>query len=340
MPNSTPRDQVITTLQHREPELMPYAVPMEKEIIEGINTAMGGTKWFESLINFFHGTVFPLPNRKVFEDGRYVDAYGSLWQPGSAMHLLEPVMKDTDLDTFEWPDIETLWAEKKAEREQCIGENQERYRTAHISFGLFERGWALRGFAEVLMDMAADKTFAHELFDAIMEHQMRMVAHLLELDVDAMFFSDDWGFQRGLIMGPDLWREYIKPRKRKMIEHVHAAGKKAMMHCCGTVMEIMPEIVEIKLDCLQSLQPEAMDVFELKRRFGKDIALYGGGPSQSTIPFGTPDEIRACFRRLREELGKGGGYICGSAKAIMTDTSIENAIATVEGICGHELPPG
>ncbi len=335
-----PRNCVIQALNHQEPELLPYAVDIEANIRDAVDREMGGTRWRDSLVNFFHGTGFPLPNRGTRADGRYVDAYGTLWEPGNIMHLLEPAMPQPTLKGLQWPDVDALWEQHHENMANTLAEQPDRYRTAGISFGLFERSWTLRGFTGILMDMAAEPAFCEDLFEAIMQHQMKMAAYLLTLDIDAIFFSDDWGQQDGLIMGPEHWRRYVKPRKAKMIEQVHRAGKTAIMHCCGSVADVMPEIVEIGLDCLQSLQPEAMDVFELKRLYGRDIALWGGGPSQSIIPFGTPDEIRASFARLRTEMAAGGGYICAGAKPIMDGTPLPNAIATAEGIIGHALQPG
>jgi len=335
-----PRTCVVQALDHEEPELLPYSFAIDEQVRDGIDREMGGTRWRDSLIYFHHGVGFPLPNRRTQPDGKYVDAYGSAWEQGNIMHLLEPALPEPTLKGFTWPDVDALWAQHHEQLAQSLAARPQRYRTAGLSFGLFERSWTLRGFTGVLMDMAAEPAFCEELFDAIMDHQMRIVSYLLTLDIDAIWFSDDWGQQRGLIMGPDHWRRYIKPRKARMIAQVHQAGKKAILHCCGSVTEIMPDIIAIGLDCLQSLQPEAMDVFALKHLYGRDIALWGGGPSQSLIPFGTPGRIREHFRRLRDELSAGGGYICGPAKAIMTDTSVPNAIATIEGIIGHALQRG
>ena len=335
-----PRECVIKALNHEKPELLPYVFSLEENINNAVDKEMRGTHWRDSIVNFFHNVRFPLPNRETGEDGKYVDAYGTAWESGNISRLLQPAIAKPSLRDLEWPDVDALWEHHHEELAKDLFEYPDRYRTAGISWGLFERSWTLRGFNNILMDMIAEPGFCEDLFEAIMNHQMKMTEYLLTLDIDAIFYSDDWGQQTGLIMGPDLWRRYLKPRKAKMIEQVHKAGKKTIMHCCGSVTEIMPEIIEIGLDCLESLQPEAMDVFELKRLYGKEIALWGGGPSQSLIHFGTPKEIRDRFQRLRAEMGIGGGYICAPAKSILDGTPVANAIATIEGIIGHDLERG
>ena len=143
-------------------------------------------------------------------------------------------------------------------------------------------------------------------------------------------FSDDWGDQRGVILGPARWRRYIKPYQAKLYEKVHRAGKFTLSHCCGNIRDILPDVIEIGLDVLQSVQPEAMDPYVLKREYGKDITFWGGLGSQRLVPFGTPDEIREEVKRLCDAMGRDGGYILGPAKSMQPETPTENAAAVVE----------
>ena len=96
----------------------------------------------------------------------------------------------------------------------------------------------------------------------------------------------------------------------------------------------MPDIIEIGMDVLESVQPEAagMNPYELKKKWGDKIAFWGGLGSQSTIPLGTPDEIRQEIRRLRSEMSRGGGYILAPAKPLQPGTPTENAVAILETI--------
>jgi uroporphyrinogen decarboxylase len=144
--------------------------------------------------------------------------------------------------------------------------------------------------------------------------------------------GDDWGDQRGVMIGPERWRRFYKPRYARIFKAVHAQGKIAIMHCCGSVADIMGDLVEIGLDVLESVQPEAarMDPYVLKRAWGDKITFWGCLGSQSTIPFSTPAQIRQEIRRLRCEMGRGGGFILAPAKALRPETPTENAIAVVE----------
>jgi len=138
--------------------------------------------------------------------------------------------------------------------------------------------------------------------------------------------------QRGVMIGPERWRTFYKPRYTRIFDAIHAQGKVAIMHCCGSVAEIMDDIVDTGLDVLESVQPEAagMSPYALKKGWGDNITFWGCLGSQSTIPFGTSDELRDEIRRLRREMGKGGGYVLAPAKPLRTETPIENAVAVVE----------
>jgi uroporphyrinogen decarboxylase len=180
------------------------------------------------------------------------------------------------------------------------------------------------------MDSILNESFYEELLDRILEMQLALVGKLCELPVDGIFLGDDWGDQRGVILGPDRWRRLIKPRTKKLYERVHSAGKPVFTHCCGNAFDIIPDMIDMGLDGLESLQPEAMDVYEIKRRYGRNLRLWGGLGTQQLLPFGSPEEVRREIRRLAREMGKGGGYILAPAKPLMEDVPVANAVAVIE----------
>ena len=192
-----------------------------------------------------------------------------------------------------------------------------------------------------MADIATSPDFYEELIEHITDHQLAIVERLLELPVSGIMFSDDWGYQRGVLIGAERWRRLLKPHLARLYTQTHAAGKVVLNHCCGSIVEIIPDLIEIGLDVLESVQPEAanMNPYELKRQFGADLTFWGGLGSQSTIPFGTPESIRSETAKLRREMGKGGGYILSPAKALMLDTPTENAAALVEAFIETDAMP-
>lgn len=145
-----------------------------------------------------------------------------------------------------------------------------------------------------------------------------------------MMFGDDWGHQTGLIMGPKLWRQFIKPRIKQMYGLVKSKGKFVFIHSCGKVNEIFPDLIECGLDVFNPFQPEVMDVFEMKKKYGSSLSFYGGISTQRTLPYGTPAQVRDEVKRLLDVVGKNGGYIAAPAHDIPADAKPENIAAMIE----------
>jgi uroporphyrinogen decarboxylase len=280
----------------------------------------------------------PIPSIGLLVDieaGRYfTDLFGSTWRVDLRPHqLVEPALKEPSLDGLKLPEIDDCFDPDWGERvRQQVEEQKNHFLVAFFGFGLFERSWTLRGFENALMDVVAHPDFYDELIERLANHQMLILERLLELPVDGIMFSDDWGYQQGVLIGAERWRSIFKPRLARLYARTHGVGKYVLSHCCGSIVEILPDLVEIGLDVYESVQPEAKDnsPYELKRKFGDRLTFWGGLGSQSTIPFGTPDEIRAEVVRLCREMGRGGGYILSPAKDLQPETPTENAAALVE----------
>ena len=332
-----PRDLVIAQIRHRDTAVLPFTIDIEEEVALRLDAWYGSREWRGLVDNAI--VPVPTPDMAFGESepgtGLYTDRFGSVWRRDSKPYRLEqPALPEPMLRGFRFPTAAEIYTDAwKTGALRFAEAKRERYfLTAFFGFGLFERTWAMRGFENAMMDASGDPGFFEELLEAIVVHQLAIVRRLLELPLHAIFFTDDWSYQEGVILGAERWRRMVKPRLARLYAAVHESGRFAIGHCCGSVAEILPDLVEIGLDVYESVQPEARgnDPYLMKRRYGNDMAFWGGLGSQSTIPFGTPESIRVEIDRLCREMGRGGGFILAPSKGLMSGTPTENAAAVVE----------
>jgi len=331
----TPRDIVKAQIAHQETTVVPYTLSFEGDVAERLDAHYGGADWREKLIPYMVTVSAVETNpQDPIDDAHTRDGYGGIWRVDRRpWHLERPPLAAPSFDGYDFPKPESFFRPEQKEQGFRICEaNQDKFLVGGLGWGLFERSWNLRGFENALMDAIAEPDFYAEMLDRLTDLYLAFVEYTAELPIDAILFGDDWGDQRGVILGPERWRKFIKPRWARIYQAVHDAGKIAMSHSCGSVADILPDIIEIGLDVLESCQPEAagMNPYELKKAYGDQITFWGCLGSQSTIPWGTPDAIHAEVDRLRTEMGRGGGYILAPAKGLQPETSTENAAAVVE----------
>jgi uroporphyrinogen decarboxylase len=205
---------------------------------------------------------------------------------------------------------------------------------------IFESSWYMRGFERMLMDLAANPELAHAIFERVTEF---FVAHFTKAlaaakgQIDLVFTADDIGGQNGLLMSLPMWKEHLQPYHRRLNRVIHEFGAKVIYHSDGAVMEAVPGLIEMGIDVLQALQFDAkgMDPVALKRNYGDVLCFEGGVSVQRTLPFGTPEAVRAEVCRLIDVLGRGGGYILGPAHAIQAGTPPENIVALFDTAAAH-----
>jgi len=136
-----------------------------------------------------------------------------------------------------------------------------------------------------------------------------------------------------------MYREYFQPAERAMWQLVkhRAPHLKIMLHCCGGVRELLPGLIDAGLDAINPVQItcRGMDAAGLKRDFGKDITLWGGGcDTRDILPHGTPDQVQTHVREQIRILQPGGGFVFQQVHNIMADVPPENIVAMFEAVRG------
>ena len=327
---------------------MPFWLGFQDGIAKRMDEHFGDDSWRESIRDRYLVGCDPtgLLARTPLEDDptRATDCFGGIWRiDGPAHHLERPALAEGGPDDLRFPSPEQIRNPQRLEEcRQFIDTHRDRYLGATVwGLGLYETVWTLRGFENALADAAGDDGFYAALVDRVASFVESILDVALELPVDYVSFGDDLGDQNGVTIGPDRWRRYFKAHWARLCGKAQAAGKTVFLHSCGSVADLIPDLVEVGIDILDPVQPEprGMDPYALKKAYGDRITFHGGLGSQTTIPFGTPDGIRAEITRFCREMGHGGGYILKPAKAVRDETPLENALAVLEAFTNQKENP-
>jgi len=204
---------------------------------------------------------------------------------------------------------------------------------------LFEMGQFLYRNDNFLLLLAMDPEKIHRFLDHIVEiHLKKLESYLGTVGdyIDIIVFGDDLGMQSGPQISPEMYREFFKPRHRILWERAKSlADVKVMLHCCGGVRELLPDLIDAGLDAINPVQTSCrgMNVEELKAEYGKDLVFWGGGcDTQRVLPLGTPEDIQNHVRAQVKTLKQGGGFVFQQVHNILANVPPENIVAMFEAV--------
>ena len=266
-------------------------------------------------------------------DNKYLyDNFGTPWIKNTTgvMYTGHPI-KDKNLDSIEWPNPD------KPGIFDHLTDDLEQNRDDYYLVGLqhltvHERSYLLVGYENFMMYMATDPDFVGELMDRITDFHVGLAKRFVELGLDAVRTGDDFGTQLGMQVEPNLWRKLYKPRLARMWQVYKDAGITVMHHSCGCVEPVIGDMIEIGLEVLHPVQPLAMDVDELARKYGDKVTFHGGIDTQQLLPFGTPQQVKDAVKHCIHTLGANGRYVIAPSQEIMNDVPTANIIALIEAI--------
>ena len=329
----THRDWIRRVLAHEPDVPVPYNLSLSPPARRAVEEHLG-TDDVEACLDLpirMTGTrsVKPLyASPEVFGE-RVTDEFGVTWTTSEIDRgcPVGPPITEPDLSGYTFPDpasphrFEGLaeWCDHNAD---------------HFTFiwvgDLWERATFLCGMERLLLWLALEPAFVHELLHRIADGILATMAILFErFAFDGIAVSDDYGTQKAMLISPDAWRDLVKPELARILAAGQRAGRTTFLHSCGNVRPIVPDLLELGLDILHPIQPEAMDILELKREFGRDLSFCGGLGTQRLLVGGTPEDVRNEVRRLQRTMGEGGGYILEPGITLQADIPLANILALI-----------
>jgi len=340
-----PRERVLTALSHRQPDRTPCDFWAEDCTWNRLFAHVGHTdkdRLLDDLGVDVRHLDLPGPQERDLGGGLYENYWGeryvykqTAW--GKTREDSRGALADakslTDLEQFSWPthdlfDYSVLAA-------QC-----RRYEDHAIFYGfadVWQRPALVRGWEGMFVDMAEQPEWSHFLCRKFTDFYKEDYARAAEATggrIDLYLLISDLGSQSGPLISLGMFRRFVAPYLKEMVDCIHSLGGKAIYHSCGAIRAFIPDLIGLGVDLLDPIQPVNAEMApeRLKADFGDRLVFHGGIDMQHLLPHGSPDEVRAEVRRYCQALGRNGGYILGPAHLFQPDVPPENILAVYDAI--------
>jgi uroporphyrinogen decarboxylase len=265
--------------------------------------------------------------------GTTIDEHGVAMVPSGYFHFwgyvspLRNAQDISELENYPVPDINN-W-----DLSDLPGQVARRHAEGRIAGGwighMYEDSWQIRGYEQFLMDMVERPAWAECLLERLMQRNMQRAIAFARAGVDLVRCGDDVANQRAMMFSPDTWRRMMLSRWRQVWRAIREINPACQIwyHSDGNISAIVEDLIEAGVNILNPLQPEALDLTALHQRYGKQLTFDGCVGTQSTMPFGTPDDVRARVKELIACYGQEGGLILSPTHVLEPDVPLANVDA-------------
>ena len=275
-------------------------------------------------------------------ENAFISGLGVLEVPGSSYHFtsyISPLRNANTLkevESFPYPNVAGYTSEHmketvdKAHKDNCVA--------VCSIVHMYEESWQIRGYEQFLMDMIENPEICEYILDKIADRNLKKALAGAKAGVDILICGDDVANQRDLMFSPELWRKFMKPRWAKVYQAAREIKPDIQIwyHSDGNIESIIPELIEIGVTILNPVQPECMDPIAIKEQYGKQIVLDGTIGTQTTMPFGSVDEVRQVIKVRKEKLGYDGALILSPTHILEPEVPVDNVFAFIE-MCGGKI---
>jgi uroporphyrinogen decarboxylase len=352
-----PKERIIAAIKHQKPDRIPLDGYFRQDVWKKLEEHFGTTDAEEITENLGIDIRYPLmePSASFAEravpspwpipdigvgrenlgilrpNGWFEDEYGICRVPNATglywLYSLHPLAEAglEEIRKYEFPDL------GPGERYDGIRSDVLRWKNTYFTIvevrNIFKLSWELRGFERYMMDLILEPRLVETLADRALEHLIEQSKQFVRCGIDMLMITGDIAMQQSMMLSSRTWRKYFKPRLKTWLEEIRREQNiYFMFHSDGNMLDVIGDLVEIGFEAITPIQPECMDIAQIKRQFGSHVCLHGTISCQRTLPFGTTDEVASEVRQRIAICGQNGGLILSPSNTIQPDVPLENIL--------------
>jgi uroporphyrinogen decarboxylase len=347
----TSKERVQMAINHEEPDKVPLDSWIAPEVADRLVEILNvdnvedpfalrkklGNDLLYRIVGFCEGFSTIHDDSKKIGNNLYQDDFGIQWSYKSQDHggyceiTAHPLSDIKNYDTYRWPDPLVVSKEGLEENRALIQREGREYGIiGAVACSMLEGAWYLRGLENFLIDLASNRDFVNDLLDHTMKHSLILSKELVRMGVDILWWGDDFSMETGPLMHPDLFRKLLLPRYARAFEELRSIDRnvKIAFHCDGQVEWALDGLVEIGVDIINPLQPDVNDTAAVKRRYGKELSVWGNVDTRTVMSEGSVIDVIEEVKKTIGTLAPGGGHLlCSNHTIQATPRAVENTAA-------------
>ena len=329
-------ERVMTTMGLKQPDRVPIGeFVIDRKVIDGFG------KGYEDVIDFafgegldLAGTTIKFENVETFADGSFVDEWGCTYKPSGdyVSHPVKgPIATPEDLRNYRFPDP---YAQHRLGGLEKIVEKADGRLVVNFHCRVaFMWSVFLMGMDNLLMAMALQPDFIHELFTKMADVNIEVIRRAVRAGANTISLGDDYCANKGPMMSPDMFKEFIFPQLKRAVDAVHEEGAKCIKHCDGDIRPILDMMIEAGIDCINPLEPVAnMDVAKVIAQYGDRICIMGNIDCAELLCNLSTAEVEEAVKECIQKGASGGGLIVSSSNSIHSGVKPENYAAMIKAV--------
>ena len=329
-------DRVMIALERKRPDRVPIGeFVIDKKVLDGFD------KGYKDVVDFAFGegldlvgTVADFITVETFADGSYADEWGCIYRPSNdyvAHPVKGPIVTAEDFENYKFPD--PYAAHRLGNLEELVEKADGNLAINFHCRVAFMWSVYLMGMDNLLMAMVLQPDFVHKLFTKMADVNIEVIRRAIRAGANTISLGDDYCANKGPLMSPDMFREFIFPQLKRAVDTIHQEGAKCIKHCDGDIRPILDMMIEAGIDCINPLEPVAnMDVAEVKAEYGDRVCIMGNIDCAEMLCNCSTAEVEQAVKECINKGANNGGLIISSSNSIHSGVKPENYLAMIQAV--------